>query len=210
MFFKIFSSFLLKVGLKFAKIFEVGDHNACHNDNWIAAENLQDDGGSESSLSSPNSSSKEKERKKEMDEPTESSSSTSNCRQKRPSQVSAAAPPSARIGRLSIRSFNKSNPQSNRNPTSASDLIFPTSFSAQPKGPKPLPHSYQRPFEEQLKLTSNPATTMPAGSVSQSHHRAPPEYKYDSQMKKTFPVRFLKNDKKFIYFVDAVGLRVCN
>ena len=72
MFFKIFSTVLLKVGLKFAKIFEVGDHN----DNWLAAENLQDDGGSESSLSSPNSSSQEKERKKEMDEPTESSSST--------------------------------------------------------------------------------------------------------------------------------------
>ena len=48
MFFKIFSTVLLKVGLNFAKIFEVGDHN----DNWIAAENLQDDGGSESSLQS--------------------------------------------------------------------------------------------------------------------------------------------------------------
>ena len=74
MFFKIFSTVLLKVGLKSAKIFEVGDHN----DNGIAAEKLRDDEGAENSLSSPNSSSKEKERKKEMDEPTESSSSTFN------------------------------------------------------------------------------------------------------------------------------------
>ena len=47
MFFKIFSTVLLKVGLKSAKIFEVGDHN----DNGIAAEKLRDDEGAESSLS---------------------------------------------------------------------------------------------------------------------------------------------------------------
>ena len=95
MFFKIFSTVLLKVGLKFAKIFEVGDHN----DNWIAAENLQDDGGSESSLSSPNSSSKEKERKKKMDEPTESSSSTFNS-----TATTSAAPPPYPLNRSSFHS----------------------------------------------------------------------------------------------------------
>ena len=39
MFFQIFSTVLLKVGLKSAKIFEVGDH--------IAAEKLRDDEGAE-------------------------------------------------------------------------------------------------------------------------------------------------------------------
>ena len=137
MFFKIFSTVLLKVGLKSAKIFEVGDHN----DNGIAAEKLRDDEGAENSLSSPNSSSKEKERKKEKNEPTESSSSTFNTFGLSTATMSAAPPPYPPNRSPSIRSFNTSNSQTSRNPTSlaASDLIFPNDSSAQPI---PLPHPY--------------------------------------------------------------------
>ena len=127
-----------------------------------------------------NSSSKAKERtrKKEKNEPTESSLSTSNsCGLSTSNDIISQCCSSSFPAEQVVLPFlvsNPAKPQSNRNPTSASDLIFPTSSSAQTK---PLPHP-------------------------QCHHRATSRV-YNLSMKKTFTVRFLKNDKNFIWFVDA-------
>ena len=189
-----------KVGLNFAKIFdfETGDHNG------IPPGNRRDDEeAADSPPPSPSSrKSKEKERRKEIDEPTESSSSTSNScglSTATTSQVSAAAPPT-RIRRPSIR--NSTRPTHNRAgtlPTSTSDPIFPTTISSSSAQPKPLPHPHLRPSKSNSNLASNSATvirttTMPAGSLSQGHHRAPPEYDFTDE--ENLPSPFLKKNDK--------------
>ena len=189
-----------KVGLNFAKIFdfEAGDHNGVpagqHRDDEEAADN--------SPPPSPSSrKTKERERKKEIDEPIESSSSTSSSNScgLSTAQVSAAAPPT-RIRRPSIRSSTR--PTHNRAgtlPTSASDPNFPTTISSSSAQPKPLPHPHLRPSKSNSNLVSNPATmvratTMPAGSLSQGHHRAPPEYDFTDE--ENLPSPFLKKSDK--------------
>ena len=200
-----------KVGLNFAKIFdfEAGDHNGIP-----AGKRRDDEEEADSPPPSPSSrKTKEKERRKEMDEPSESSSCTSNsCGSSTAttSQVNAAAPPT-RIRRPSIR--NSTRPTHSRAgtlPTSASDPNFPTttmipSSSAQPK---PLPHPHLRPSKSISNLASNPATviratTMPAGSLSQGHHRAPPEY--DLADEENLPSPFLKKNDKNSKAPGAVG-----
>jgi len=84
-------------------------------------------------------------------------------------------------------------------PTSASDPIFPTTISSTSAQPKPLPHPHLRPSKSSSNLASNPgpvirATTMPAGSFSQGHHRAPPEY--DLADEENLPSPFLKKNDK--------------
>ena len=188
-----------KVGLNFGKIFDfdAGDHNG------MPAGKLRDDEGADSPPPSPSSrKAKEKERKNEMDEPTESSSSTSNsCGLSiaTTSQVSTAAPPT-RIRRPSIRSSTR--PTHNRAgtlPTSASDPNFPSTISPSSAQPKPLPHPHLRTSKSNSNLASNPATmiratTMPAGPLSQGHHRAPPEY--DLADEENLPSPFLKKNEK--------------
>jgi NIMA (never in mitosis gene a)-related kinase 2 len=187
-----------KVGLNFAKIFdfEAGDHNE------IPAGKPRDDEGADSPPPSPSSrKTKEKERRKEMDEPTESSSSTSNsCGSSTATTLQVSAAPPTRIRRPSIR--NSTRPTHNRAgtlPTSASDPIFPTTISSSNAQPKPLPHPHLRPSKSNSSLASNPttvirATTMPAGSLSQGHHRAPPEYDFADE--ENLPSPFLKKNDK--------------
>ena len=187
-----------KVGLNFTKIFdfEAGNHNG------IPAGKPQDDEGADSPPPSPSSrKSKEKEWKKDIDEPTESSSSTSNScgtSTATTSKVGAAAP--TRIRRPSIRSSTHStHNRAGTLPTSVSDPNFPTTISSSSAQPKPLPHPHLRPSKSSSNLASNPttmirATTMPAGSFSQGHHRAPPEYDFADE--ENLPSPFLKKNDK--------------
>ena len=185
-----------KVGLNFAKIFdfETGNHNG------IPAGKSRDDEGADSPPPSPSSrKTKEMERRKEIDEPTESSPANScGLSTATTSQVTAAPP--TRIRRPSIR--NSTRPTHNRAgtlPTSASDPNFPTTTSSSSAQAKPLPHPHLRPSKSSSNLASNPvpvirATTIPAGSFSQGHHRAPPEY--DLADEENLPSPFLKKNDK--------------
>lgn len=188
-----------KVGLNFAKIF---DFEAGDNNRIPAGKRRDDEEAADSPPPSPSSrKAKEKERRKEIDNPTESSSSTTNScglPTATTSQVSAAAPPT-RIRRPSIR--NSTRPTHSRAgtlPTSVSDPNFPTAISSSSAQPQPLPHPHLRPSKSNSNLTSNPATviratTMPAGSFPQGHHRAPPEYDFTDE--ENLPSPFLKNLK---------------
>jgi hypothetical protein len=189
-----------KVGLNFAKIF---DFEAGDNNRIPTRKRRDDEEAADSPPPSPSSrKTKEKERRKEIDNPTESSSSTTNScglPTATTSQVSAAAPPT-RIRRPSIR--NSTRPTHSRAgtlPTSVSDPNFPTAISSSSAQPQPLPHPHLRPSKSNSNLTSNPATviratTMPAGSFPQGHHRAPPEYDFTDE--ENLPSPFLKKSSQ--------------